>query len=258
MAELESSWQSAGWMDELPGSAEPALPPPPPSPPAPSLAERVKTAVVKAEKAVEKAVSKASKAVKKAAKKAKSRAVARKVVRKVKKTVRKAKKSAKKAARKAKRRARTEGGPEDQADHEEGGPEGHADHQEGGAEGQEEREEGGPQGKAPLAYRCIPAPRLSWSRGVVYFMASHAPGPECRSTSWSCCSLRSPAIARHPTGSRWWVRRCSTAPPRSRRLDQVIIVRNDKIEAIGTRAEVDVPRRMRTVDLTRASSSCRG
>jgi imidazolonepropionase-like amidohydrolase len=32
--------------------------------------------------------------------------------------------------------------------------------------------------------------------------------------------------------------------------DQVIIVRNDKIEAIGTRAEVDVPRRMRTVDLT--------
>ena len=33
-------------------------------------------------------------------------------------------------------------------------------------------------------------------------------------------------------------------------LDQVIIVRNDKIEAIGSRAEVDVPRRMRTVDLT--------
>jgi imidazolonepropionase-like amidohydrolase len=33
-------------------------------------------------------------------------------------------------------------------------------------------------------------------------------------------------------------------------VDQVIIVRNDKIEAIGTRAEVDVPRRMRTVDLT--------
>ena len=32
--------------------------------------------------------------------------------------------------------------------------------------------------------------------------------------------------------------------------DQVIIVRNDKIEAIGSRAEVDVPRRMRTVDLT--------
>ena len=32
--------------------------------------------------------------------------------------------------------------------------------------------------------------------------------------------------------------------------DQVIIVRNDKIVAIGTRAEVDVPRRMRTVDLT--------
>ncbi len=33
-------------------------------------------------------------------------------------------------------------------------------------------------------------------------------------------------------------------------VDQVIIVRNDKIEAIGSRAEVDVPRRMRTVDLT--------
>lgn len=33
-------------------------------------------------------------------------------------------------------------------------------------------------------------------------------------------------------------------------LDQVIIVRNDRIEAIGTRAEVDVPRRMRTVDLS--------
>lgn len=33
-------------------------------------------------------------------------------------------------------------------------------------------------------------------------------------------------------------------------LDQVIIVRNDRIEAIGSRAEVDVPRRMRTVDLT--------
>jgi imidazolonepropionase-like amidohydrolase len=33
-------------------------------------------------------------------------------------------------------------------------------------------------------------------------------------------------------------------------LDQVIIIRNDKIEAIGTRAEVDIPRRMRTVDLT--------
>ncbi|MBP2647943.1 MAG: amidohydrolase [Gemmatimonadetes bacterium] len=33
-------------------------------------------------------------------------------------------------------------------------------------------------------------------------------------------------------------------------LDQVIIVRNDKIEAIGTRAEVDIPRRMRTVDLS--------
>jgi len=33
-------------------------------------------------------------------------------------------------------------------------------------------------------------------------------------------------------------------------LDQVIIIRNDKIEAIGSRAEVDVPRRMRTVDLT--------
>ena len=32
--------------------------------------------------------------------------------------------------------------------------------------------------------------------------------------------------------------------------DQVIIVRNDKIVAIGTRAEVEVPRRMRTVDLT--------
>lgn len=32
-------------------------------------------------------------------------------------------------------------------------------------------------------------------------------------------------------------------------LDQVIIVRNDKIEAIGSRTEVDVPRRMRTVDL---------
>ena len=32
-------------------------------------------------------------------------------------------------------------------------------------------------------------------------------------------------------------------------VDQVIIVRNDKIEAIGSRAEVDVPRRMRTVDL---------
>ena len=36
MAELESSWQSAGWMDELPGSAEPALPPPPPPPAAPA------------------------------------------------------------------------------------------------------------------------------------------------------------------------------------------------------------------------------
>lgn len=33
-------------------------------------------------------------------------------------------------------------------------------------------------------------------------------------------------------------------------VDQVIIVRNDKIEAIGSRAEVDVPRRMRTVELT--------
>ena len=33
-------------------------------------------------------------------------------------------------------------------------------------------------------------------------------------------------------------------------MDQVIIVRNDKIVAIGTRAEVDVPRRMRTVDLS--------
>ncbi len=33
-------------------------------------------------------------------------------------------------------------------------------------------------------------------------------------------------------------------------LDQVIIVRNDRIEAIGTRAEVEVPRRMRTVDLS--------
>ena len=43
---------------------------------------------------------------------------------------------------------------------------------------------------------------------------------------------------------------CSTGPRPSRRLDQVIIVRNDKIEAIGSRAEVDVPRRMRTVDLT--------
>jgi len=32
-------------------------------------------------------------------------------------------------------------------------------------------------------------------------------------------------------------------------VDQVIIVRNDKIEAIGSRAEADVPRRMRTVDL---------
>lgn len=32
--------------------------------------------------------------------------------------------------------------------------------------------------------------------------------------------------------------------------DQVIIVRNDRIEAIGTRAEVDIPRRMRKVDLT--------
>jgi imidazolonepropionase-like amidohydrolase len=32
--------------------------------------------------------------------------------------------------------------------------------------------------------------------------------------------------------------------------DQVIIVRNDRIEAIGARAEVDIPRRMRTVDLT--------
>ncbi len=32
--------------------------------------------------------------------------------------------------------------------------------------------------------------------------------------------------------------------------DQVIIIRNDKIEAIGSRAEVDIPRRMRTVDLT--------
>lgn len=31
--------------------------------------------------------------------------------------------------------------------------------------------------------------------------------------------------------------------------DQVIIVRNDRIVAIGTRAEVDVPRRMRTLDL---------
>ena len=86
MAELESSWQSAGWMDELPGSAEPAMPPPPPPPPppAPSLADRVKTAVVKAEKAVEKAVVKATKAVKKAA--------------------RKTARSTKKAARKAKRR----------------------------------------------------------------------------------------------------------------------------------------------------------
>ena len=33
-------------------------------------------------------------------------------------------------------------------------------------------------------------------------------------------------------------------------MDQVIIVRNDRIVAIGTRAEVDVPRRMRTVDLS--------
>ena len=32
--------------------------------------------------------------------------------------------------------------------------------------------------------------------------------------------------------------------------DQVIIVRNDKIVAIGTRAEVEVPRGMRRVDLT--------
>jgi imidazolonepropionase-like amidohydrolase len=32
--------------------------------------------------------------------------------------------------------------------------------------------------------------------------------------------------------------------------DQVIIVRNDRIEAIGTRQEVDIPRHMRTVDLS--------
>ena len=256
MAELESSWQSAGWMDELPGSSEPASPPPPPPAPAPSLAAKVKAVVVRAEKRVEKAVTSATKAVKKAVKKAPKKKAARKVVRK------------KEAGREARR---APGGAEDRQEErreEAGCAPGRAAGQAQGQAGKKGREEGGEEvrkegGKevrqeAPLILsRPFPdaPPRLR--RGVVYFEQSRlrrglmTRAPAVRAGFALAAVLALAACERTAPDGVALVGATVFDGTSSQALhDQVIIVRNDRIEAIGTRQEVDIPRRMRTVDLS--------